>query len=58
MLAGASPAAELLKFTHQGVERTAVLVRPGTAPEGPLPLIVALHGQGGSGESFSGRRLV
>ena len=54
MLAGASPAADMLTFAHQGVERTAVLVRPGTAPDGPLPLIVALHGQGGSGEKFSG----
>lgn len=35
MLAGASPAADL-KFVHQGVERTAVLIQPGTA-QGPLP---------------------
>lgn len=57
MLAATSAAADLLKFTHQGIERSAVLLQPGPAPEGPLPLVVALHGQGGSGESFSGWKL-
>lgn len=57
ILAAASPAADLVKVTHQGVERSAVLLQPGGASEGPLPLIVALHGQGGSGENFSGWKL-
>jgi polyhydroxybutyrate depolymerase len=48
-----SAAADSLKLTHQGVERTAVLLRPAAGADGPMPLIVALHGLGGSGENFS-----
>ena len=56
LVLGSSPcaAAEPLKFTHQGIERTAVLHRPEAAQSGPLPLVIALHGLGGTGENFRG----
>jgi polyhydroxybutyrate depolymerase len=44
-------AEDILKLTHQGVERTAVLHQPAGAT-GPRPLIIALHGLGGTGASF------
>jgi polyhydroxybutyrate depolymerase len=47
-------AAEIVKLAHQGVERTAVLHQPARGPSGPLPLVIALHGLGGTGESFRG----
>ena len=46
-------AGEVLKISHQSVERTAVLHRPAAATD-PRPLVVALHGLGGSGENFRG----
>jgi polyhydroxybutyrate depolymerase len=56
LIAGASlsaaSATEVVKLTHQGTERTAVLHRPATAAAGPRPLVIALHGQGGSGADF------
>jgi polyhydroxybutyrate depolymerase len=45
-------AAELLKIPHQGVDRTAILHRPAAAQPGARPLVVALHGQGGTAEDF------
>jgi polyhydroxybutyrate depolymerase len=46
-----APADEVLKLTHQGIERTAVLHRPDGAA-GPQPLVIALHGLGGTGKNF------
>jgi polyhydroxybutyrate depolymerase len=45
---------ELLKFSHQGVERTAVLHHPTTTQGSPHPLIIALHGLSDTGEKFRG----
>jgi poly(3-hydroxybutyrate) depolymerase len=45
---------ELLKFSHQGVERTAVLYHPTTTQVSPYPLIIALHGLSDTGEKFRG----
>ncbi len=42
-------ASEIVKLTHQGVERTAVLHRPAPASAGARPLVIVLHGQGGTG---------
>jgi polyhydroxybutyrate depolymerase len=42
-------ASEIVKLTHQGVERTAVLHRPAPASASARPLVVVLHGQGGTG---------
>jgi polyhydroxybutyrate depolymerase len=47
-------AAEIVKLAHQGVERTAVLYRPASGSSGPLPVVIALHGLGGTGENFRG----
>jgi polyhydroxybutyrate depolymerase len=41
-------AAEPLKLTHQGIERSATLYRPAMGPIGPRPLVIALHGRGQS----------
>ena len=46
------PEAELIKITHQGVERSALLYVPATAAGRPLPAVLARHGLGGSGEQF------
>lgn len=40
---------EVLKLTHQSIERSAILYRPAEAPLGPLPLVIALHGLGSTG---------
>jgi polyhydroxybutyrate depolymerase len=45
---------ELLKFSHQGVERTAVLHHPATTQGSPHPLVIALHGLSDTGEKFRG----
>jgi polyhydroxybutyrate depolymerase len=42
----------LLTLRHQDIARTAVLHRPATAQPRPLPLVVALHGIGGTGEGM------
>jgi polyhydroxybutyrate depolymerase len=42
---------DLLKFAHQGIERTAVLHQPAGAGS-PRPLVIALHGLGGTGANF------
>jgi polyhydroxybutyrate depolymerase len=47
----AAPAADLLKVSHQGVERTAIVHRP-DRPPGPLPAVIALHGLGDTAENF------
>jgi polyhydroxybutyrate depolymerase len=54
-LGGHCRSAELVTLRHQDIARTAVLHRPATARPGPLPLVVALHGIGGTGEGM--RRL-
>jgi polyhydroxybutyrate depolymerase len=43
---------DLLKITHQGVQRRAVLHRPANVQGRPAPLIILLHGIGGTGENF------
>ena len=48
--------AEPLRLGHQGVERNAIVAGPAQAA-GPSPLIIALHGIGGSGENFANSRL-
>jgi polyhydroxybutyrate depolymerase len=53
VFSSASCAAEGLTLTHQGTARTAVLHR-GAGAAGPRPLVIALHGQGGTGEDFRG----
>ena len=45
-------AAETITLTHQGATRSAILHRPVGAPAGPRPLVIALHGQGGTGQDF------
>jgi polyhydroxybutyrate depolymerase len=58
MVAGAlmnsARASEILTIPHQGVDRTAIMYRPATAPAGPLPLVIALHGLGGTGSQLQG----
>jgi polyhydroxybutyrate depolymerase len=41
-----------LVMKHQGVDRVASLHRPATSPNGPVPLVIALHGLGQSVESL------
>jgi polyhydroxybutyrate depolymerase len=48
-LGQSATASEIVKLTHQGVERTAVLHRQAPASAGARPLVVMLHGQGGTG---------
>jgi len=48
----AEPASELLTISHQATDRTALVHRPTSAPPGPLPLVIALHGLGGTGAQF------
>lgn len=50
--AAASHAAEIVTITHQGVARTAVLHQPAATVGRAAPLVIALHGLGGSGENF------
>jgi polyhydroxybutyrate depolymerase len=51
-LASLSHASEILTLTHQGIERTAVMHRPAATVGRPVPMVLALHGLGGTGESF------
>jgi len=46
----AASAAEILKFTHQDVTRTAILYRPASIAEREAPVVIALHGFTASGE--------
>jgi polyhydroxybutyrate depolymerase len=45
-------AAEILTFAHQNVLRTAVLHRPVSTLGREAPLVIALHGSGGTGEGI------
>jgi polyhydroxybutyrate depolymerase len=49
----AARADEELKLTHQGIERTAIL-HLGAGAIAPRPLVIALHGLGGTGKNFQG----
>ncbi len=46
----AASTAEILKFTHQDVTRTAILYRPASIAEREAPVVIALHGFTASGE--------
>jgi polyhydroxybutyrate depolymerase len=50
-LAATDGSAQTLMVSHQGTTRTAVLYRPATAV-GPVALVIALHGLGGTGANF------
>jgi polyhydroxybutyrate depolymerase len=52
LLASPPGAAEILTFAHQNVVRTAVLHRPASTVGREAPLVIALHGSGGTGEGF------
>jgi len=45
---GLAHANEVLTFTHQGIARTATLHAPAGLPDGPVPLVIGLHGRGQS----------
>jgi polyhydroxybutyrate depolymerase len=51
-LAGAAEPNEILKLSHQGVQRTAVLHQPASTVGHAAPLMIALHGLGGTGLGF------
>jgi polyhydroxybutyrate depolymerase len=51
-LAVAAKADELLKLSHQGVQRAALLHQPAPAVGHPAPVLIALHGLGGTGSDF------
>jgi polyhydroxybutyrate depolymerase len=42
----------ILKLSHQGVQRTAVLHQPAPTVGHPAPVMIALHGLGGTGLDF------
>src|SRR5438128_5221981 len=42
----AARADERLTFTLQGIKRTATIYRPAELPDGPAPVLIALHGRG------------
>jgi polyhydroxybutyrate depolymerase len=46
-----APAQAVVTYTLQGAQRTAVLHQP-AGGAGPRPLVIALHGLGGTGENF------
>jgi poly(3-hydroxybutyrate) depolymerase len=48
---GAAAAQQVLAYTHQGVPRAAYLHQPASGA-GPRPLVIALHGLGGTGEDY------
>jgi polyhydroxybutyrate depolymerase len=50
--ASQSHGTEILRVTHQGIERTAILHQPAATVGRPVPLVLALHGLGGTGENF------
>jgi polyhydroxybutyrate depolymerase len=52
LLASPPRAADILTFAHQNVVRTAVLHRPASTVGREAPLVIALHGSGGTGEGF------
>jgi polyhydroxybutyrate depolymerase len=51
-LAVAARADELLKLSHQGVQRAALLHQPAPTVGHPAPVLIALHGLGGTGSDF------
>jgi polyhydroxybutyrate depolymerase len=51
-LAGAAKADGFLKLSHQGAQRTALLHQPAPTVGHPAPVMIALHGLGGTGSDF------
>jgi polyhydroxybutyrate depolymerase len=51
-ISGVALADEVLKYSHQGVERTAALHQPASASGHSAPLIIAVHGLGDTGSNF------
>jgi polyhydroxybutyrate depolymerase len=51
-LAGAAKADGLLKLSHQGVQRAALLHQPAPTVGHPAAVMIALHGLGGTGSDF------
>jgi polyhydroxybutyrate depolymerase len=49
---GGALADEVLKYAYQGAERTAALHQPGATSGRPAPLLIVLHGLGGTGSDF------
>jgi polyhydroxybutyrate depolymerase len=45
-------ASEVLKLMHQRVERSVTVYKPTAAQPGPLPVVIALHGLGGTGDGI------
>jgi polyhydroxybutyrate depolymerase len=50
--AGAAKADGLLKLSRQGVQRAALLHQPASTVGHPAPVVIALHGLGGTGSDF------
>ncbi len=50
--AGISLADEMLKFSHQGVARTVAMHQPASVSGHSAPLMIVLHGLGGTGSDF------